>query len=87
MLITSPHNSKKFNSMSIHTGSEIVETTSSTGNLGVIMDSLINMEDHVTSVCRSFYFHLRNIGFIRQYLDPDTAAQISNFFIPSRLDC
>ena len=50
------------------------------------MDSLFNMEDHVTSVCRSCYFHLRNIGSIRQYLDPDTAAQIIHSFITSRLD-
>ena len=86
MSITSPHNSRKFDSLSIHIGSEIVETSNSARNLGVIMDSLFYMEDHVTSVCRSCYFHLRNIGSIRQYLDPDTAAQIIHSFITSRLD-
>ena len=44
------------------------------------------MEDHITSVCRTSYFHLRNIGAIRQYLDSDTAAQIIHAFVTSRLD-
>ena len=44
MLITSPHNSKKFNSLSIHIGSEIVETTSSAQNFGVIVTNLGNCD-------------------------------------------
>ena len=76
MLITSPNNKKKFDALSIQIGPEIVDVTHSVRNLGVMMDSVLNMEDHVTSVCRSCYFHLRNIGAIRQYLECDTAAQI-----------
>ena len=76
MLITSPDNKKKFDALSIQIGPEIVDVTHSVRNLGVMMDSVLNMEDHVTSVCRSCYFHLRNIGAIRQYLECDTAAQI-----------
>ena len=86
MLISSPHNKKKFDSLSIHIGSEIVATTNSARNLGVVMDSLLNMEDHVTAVCQSCYFHLRNVGSIRRFLDPVTAAQIMHAFITSRLD-
>ena len=86
MLISSPHNKKKFDAMSINIGSEIVNVTDSVRNLGVMIDSIFNMEDHITSVCRSCYFHLRNIGAIRRYLDPDTAAQIIHAFVTSRLD-
>lgn len=86
MLISSPHNKKQLHSLSINIGSEIVNSSSSARNLGVVMDSVLNMEDHITSVCRSCYFHLRNIGAIRKYLDPDTAAQIIHAFITSRLD-
>ena len=55
-------------------------------NLGVIFDSVFNMENHVTSICQSCYFHLRNIGSIRPYLDNDTAAQIIHAFVTSKLD-
>ena len=55
-------------------------------NIVVFMDSLFNMDDHVTSVCRSCYFHIRNIGSIHMYLDMKSAAQIIHAFITSRLD-
>ncbi len=86
ILISSPHNKKKFDDLSLHIGTEVVDVTNSVRNLGVMMDSVFNMEDHITSVCRSCYFHLRNIGAIRQYLDSDTAAQIIHSFVTSRLD-
>ena len=86
ILISSPHNKKKFDNLSIHIGPEIVSATNSVRNLGFMMDSVFNMEDHITSVCRSCYFHLRNIGTIRRYLDNDTAAQIIHAFVTSRLD-
>jgi len=86
MLISSPHNKKKFDALSINIGSEVVEAKESVRNLGVMMDSILNMEDHVTSVCRTSYFHLRNIGAIRKYLDSDSAAQIIHAFVTSRLD-
>jgi hypothetical protein len=50
------------------------------------MDCIFNMNDHITSVCQSCYFHLRNIGKIRPYLDSDTAAQIIHSFVTSKLD-
>jgi len=86
MLITSPHNKNKFKSLSIRIGNENVDVTNRARNLGVVMDNLLNMENHVTSVCKSCYYHLRNIGMIRRYLDQDTAAQITHAFITSRLD-
>ena len=89
ILISSPHNKKKFDgndALSLSIGPEIVNATNSVRNLGVMMDSIFNMEDHVTSVCRSCYFHLRNIGTIRRYLDPESAAQIIHAFVTSRLD-
>ena len=86
LLISSPHNKKNFDSMSIHIGTETVKAANSARNLGVVMDSLLNMENHVTTVCQSCYFHLRNIGAIRRYLDSDTAAQIMHAFVTSRLD-
>jgi hypothetical protein len=87
MLITSPHNKKKIKFLSIRIGNENVNVTNSARNLGVVMDNLLNMENHVTSVCKSCYYHLRNIGMIRRYLDQDTAAQKYTcfYYFPFRL--
>ena len=86
ILISSPHNKKKFDKLSITIGTEVVNSSNCVRNLGFMMDSVLNMEDHITSVCRSSYFHLRNIGAIRRYLDDNTAAQIIHVFVTSRLD-
>ena len=84
--LSSPHNNKLINGIQIKIGDETIIASKSVKNLGVVMDSIFNMDKHVTSVCQSCYFHLRNIGKIRPYLDSDTAAQIIHSFVTSKLD-
>ena len=31
-------------------------------DLGVTFDQFLNFDDHITAICRSTYFHIRNIG-------------------------
>ena len=33
-------------------------------DLGVTFDQFLNFDDHITAICRSTYFHIRNIGKI-----------------------
>ena len=44
------------------------------------------MESHVTAVCRSAIFHLRNISRIRRYLTTEATEQVVHTFVTSRLD-
>ena len=85
-MISSPHNRKELNGIKIKIGDETVIASDSVKNLGVAMDCIFNMESHITSVCQACYFHLRNIGAIRCYLDNDTAAQVIHAFVTSKLD-
>ena len=84
--ISSPHNKNEINGLKIKIGEESIVSLTSVRNLGVIMDCVFIMQDHITSVCQSFYFHLRNIGSIRPYLTRETAAQIIHSFVTSKLD-
>ena len=86
IMISSPHNKKTLESPEIRIGNEILPTSDSVRNLGVMMDSIFNMEEHITFVCRSCFFHLRNIGSIRKYLTGDIASKVIHAFITSRLD-
>ena len=86
IVISSPHNKKEVNSINIKIGDEVLSASSNVRDLGVVIDSVFNMDAHVTSVCKSCYFHLRNIGAIRPYLDSHSASQIIHAFITSRLD-
>ena len=86
IVISSPHNNKEINSVQIKIGNETINTSKTVRNLGVVFDCVFNMENHITSVCQSCYFHLRNIGTIRPYLTNEIAAQIIHSFVTSKLD-
>jgi hypothetical protein len=45
-------------------------------NLGVIVDSHLNMERQVNTVCRNAYYHLRRISCIRKFLDVAACNQL-----------
>ena len=47
---------------------------------------MFNMDNHITSVCQSCYFHIKNIGRIRRQLNSDACAQIIHSFVTSKLD-
>ena len=86
LTISSPHNSKELNSIKIKIGSATILSSQNARNLGVVIDSVFNLNNHITSICQSSYFHLRNISAIRRYLDSNTAAQVIHAFVTSRLD-
>ena len=71
---------------SIRIGSTTVPTTKQAKNLGVVFDSLMNMEGHVNNMCKSAFFHLRNISRIRRNIDQPTAKKLIYAFVTSRLD-
>ena len=47
------------------------------GDLGVTFDQFLNFDDHITAICRSTYFHIRNVGKIRNLLSYDACSTIS----------
>ena len=55
-------------------------------DLGVIFDQFLNFDDHITGMCRSTHFHIRNIGQIRNLLSYDACSTIIHALISCRLD-
>ncbi|KAK6175738.1 hypothetical protein SNE40_014131 [Patella caerulea] len=55
-------------------------------NLGVIMDTNLSMENHISFLCKTCHYHLRNIGSIRHFITSDAAATLVRCLILSRLD-
>ena len=60
--------------------------TISARNIGVIQDENLSMVGQISAICRSAYYHLRNIGQIRKYLDRSATETIIHAFVSSRLD-
>ena len=55
-------------------------------DLGVTFDKFLNFDDHITAICRSTYFHIRNIGKIRNLLSYNACSTIIHALISCRLD-
>ncbi len=65
-----------------------VETnpSKSVRNLGVIFDSDFNFHEHISQVCRSCYYHIRDLRRIRRHLTLDCAKTLACSLVASRLD-
>ena len=50
------------------------------------MDSTLNFNAHVSSVCKTSYYHLQALKHIRPVLTQDMAASIAVDLVQSRLD-
>ena len=48
-------------------GSSVIEPNSKVRNLGVFFDSQLNMETHITNVCKSSFHMIYNLRRIRKY--------------------
>ena len=72
--------------VSLQVGNERIPPSATIKNLGVNFDSAMMMSDHVTSICQSANFHIRNLSRIRIYIDQNTCHAAVRALITSRLD-
>ncbi len=61
-------------------------TSSKVKNLGVILDSNLSFENHISNVTKTAFFHLRNISKLRNMLSVSDAEKLVHPFMTSRLD-
>jgi len=86
MLFHPKHLSNPFVDQHITIDNSAITPAKQARNLGVIQDQHLTMEAHINSICKTCYFHLRNIGAIRQYISSDACKTIVQATITSRLD-
>ena len=53
---------------SILIGADIIEASKSAKNIGVWFDNLLSMDVQINNICKTAFFHLRNIAKIRKFL-------------------
>ena len=70
----------------IRAGNELISFFTSATNLGVTFYEILSFEEHVKQVCRSSFFHLRNISRIRKYLTRNSVEVLIHAFVTSKLD-
>jgi len=86
ILFCSKRNAERMSDIAITVGDSVIKPSTCARNLGAFLDSKLDMEQHVNSVCRSCYAQLRQIGHIRRYLTIDATKTLVNSLVTSRLD-
>ncbi len=61
-------------------------TSSTVKNLGVILDSNLSFENHISNVTKTAFFHLRNSVKLRNMLPVSDSEKLVHAFMTSRLD-
>ncbi len=70
----------------IQIGNEQVPQSVSARNLGVIFDSGMTLEAHVTSVVSAAFYHIKTSGSIWNHLTQEAAVTLIHAHVTSRLD-
>ena len=55
-------------------------------NLGVIIDKIFTLHSHISVVCKSWFYHMRDLRRIRRHLDLDSAKLLATALVSSRLE-
>ena len=71
---------------SVNVGEGQITQSLKVRDLGVTFDQFLNFDDHITAICRSTYFHIRNIGKCRNLLAYNACYTIIHALISCRLD-
>ena len=85
LIITSPKAGFSAN-LQLKIGQEIVLPSTSCKSLGVMFDDHMQMDAHISHICRTIHFHLCNIGAIRNLLTDSATEQLIHSLVTSRLD-
>ena len=67
-------------------GNERLKTTTNTGSLGVVLGDNMLFDMHVSDICRSSFYHLRDLSEIRKYLTQESSKIAVHAFVSSKLD-
>ena len=86
MIIGTPKQTSKLNLNGITVGNSVIKPSVNARNLGVQLDTHLNMEYHITNTCKSAYHMIYNLRRIRKFLDKDSTKTIVHACITSKLD-
>jgi hypothetical protein len=64
----------------------ILTPTDSTRNLGVIFDKDLSLKHQISAICKTSYYHIRQIRQVRSSLDKNSAIILANSLVSSKLD-
>ena len=85
-IAASSHARHLLTNISLQIGGVIIHPSATVRNLGVQFNQNMSMTNHVSIMCRSLNFHLRNISRIRMFLDESACHHAVRALIIAKLD-
>ena len=86
LVITSNNHSTHTSDIIIKLGDSMIKPNTTVKNLGVIFDSVLNLNQQVNSICKAAYFTIHQIGKIRKFLNISATKSLVNALVTSKLD-
>ena len=85
IVFRSPQLRCELSGLSVNVGESQITQSLKVRDLGVTFNPFFICDDHITAICRSTYFHIRNIGKIRNLLSYNAGSTIIHALISCRL--
>ena len=86
VLFASPYFQKRINIPHVSIGNDQIYPTVEAKNIGFIFDNVMNGKKQISAICKAGWFHIRNIGNMRRYLDKSSTERLIHAYISSKLD-
>ena len=86
LLIGTPHQREKVSSSSVFFHGQQLTPSSQVRNLGVLFDPELSYQHHISKICSTSFYHMRQIRQIRSSLDTNTTIVLANAHVSSQLD-
>ena len=84
IVFRSPQLKCDLSGLSVNVGESQITQSLKVRDLGVTFDQFLNFDDHITSICRSTYFHIRTIGKNWNLLSYNACSTIIHALISCR---
>jgi len=65
---------------------DVVQRANTVRDLGVILDSELSMQNHISKITQTCFYHIRRLKQVRKLLGPDVATKLVVSLVFSRLD-
>ena len=85
-IASSPAHYKRLQHLTFHLDDLEIHPSPTVKNLGAVFDHDMKMSDHITQLCRSLNYQIRNLNRIRRFLDFDACNNAIRSLIISKLD-
>ena len=86
LIIGTPQQRSKLTAATLTFQGTLLTPTDSTRNLGFIFDKDLSAKQHISSVCKTSYFQIRQLRQVRSSLDTNSAIILANSLVSSKLD-